>query len=247
MLKEQQPAIKIIYNNLCSANRNNYRADHGFSAWIEFDGWNIMFDTGGDSSLLIDNLLAAGIEAAEPDIIVISHNHWDHVYGLPGILKATNNKPVVYLPLDSGSKINAQYPSMKYVEITEPREIIKNIWIISPMPAEYKHTNFNEQSLVLTTGEKLFVFVGCSHPGIDRITAKISDLFPGKQIENLIGGFHLNSKSESEVKNISDELKRLGVKNISPSHCTGEAAIELLQKEWGSNFIQLFLGDELKF
>lgn len=72
-------------------------------------------------------------------------------------------------------------------------------------------------------------------------------MFPGKEIENVIGGYHLNKKTEKEVKNISDQLVELEVKKISPSHCTGKATIETLRKLWGNKFQRLYLGDEYNF
>ena len=247
MSAEQNRTITIIYNNIESENGNGYRSGHGFAAWIKCGENNILFDTGGDSCILMDNIREMGADVSSLVGIVISHNHWDHVFGLPGILKAANNKPIVYLPKDSGNKIHEQFPGLQYTEVMKPVEISRDIWVTGPIPAVYKNTSFYEQALIIVNNKALTILVGCSHPGIVEIVNHVKEMFPGKSIENIIGGFHLINKDEKEVKNISDELKKLDIKNISSSHCTGNSAIEILKNEWQNNYCKLCLGDTYNF
>lgn len=241
-MNKKNNILKIVYNNI--SENNQLIPAHGFAAWIEFNGYKIMFDTGGDSFVLMNNLAKMSIDFSALQSIVISHNHWDHVYGLPGILKTVKNKFLVYLPKDSNKEISQQCPSMSSVEVTGVKEIHPGIWIVGSIPAVYKNDSFYEQVLVLINNDEITIIVGCSHPGIVKIVESVSRLFPGKVFTNVIGGFHLPELKEKEVKVISDELKKLGVKNISPSHCTGKIAMEVFRKEWGTNFIQLYLGNE---
>ena len=97
-----------------------------------------------------------------------------------------------------------------------------------------------EQSLLLSSGGELFIITGCSHPGIVNIVKKAKEINPDDKIKLVAGGFHLIRHSKDEVKNISDELKELGVQNISPSHCTGDDAIDIFKHEWGENFVRVF-------
>lgn len=73
----------------------------------------------------------------------------------------------------------------------------------------------------------------------------IKEIFPEKNIELVAGGFHLTQKSNSEIKDISNNLKKLGVEKIAPSHCTGDNAITLFKEDWREKFIDLNLGNEL--
>jgi len=41
----------------------------------------------------------------------------------------------------------------------------------------------------------------------------------------------------SEIDRIIRALKEVGVKKVSPSHCTGEEAMLRFKKAWGENFI----------
>ena len=57
--------------------------------------------------------------------------------------------------------------------------------------------------------------------------AEQAQAYAGKNIYLLTGGFHLGSKSDTEIRTIIKRLKRLGVQKIAPSHCTGGKAISL--------------------
>ena len=64
-----------------------------------------------------------------------------------------------------------------------------------------------EQSLIVKDGEKLIIFTGCSHNGLENVI-KIAEKY-GK-IYGIIGGFH-------DFKNI-DILARFSL--VMPCHCT---------------------------
>ncbi len=80
-----------------------------------------------------------------------------------------------------------------------------------------------------------------------KIVKQSKSIFSNKKIQLLAGGFHLRDHSEQEIKQISDELKSLGVKNVAPSHCSGSSAMKIFKEEWKDNYIELNLGDELRF
>ena len=50
-------------------------------------------------------------------------------------------------------------------------------------------------------------------------------------------------QSDHQVKEISSKLKRLQVKKVAPSHCTGEQAIKIFREEWQENFIDFNIGN----
>jgi len=53
----------------------------------------------------------------------------------------------------------------------------------------------------------------------------------------ILGGFHLGGYSEHEVKGIIERLREMGVKKVAPSHCTGEASLQLFKEAWGEDFL----------
>jgi len=46
-----------------------------------------------------------------------------------------------------------------------------------------------------------------------------------KDIYLLMGGFQLLANTDIKVREISNDLKVIGVKKIAPSHCIGEAVV----------------------
>lgn len=58
----------------------------GFSALVETDEMNVLFDTGEGYGIL-RNAELLGIDLTKIDKIVISHSHFDHTGGLPQILR----------------------------------------------------------------------------------------------------------------------------------------------------------------
>jgi len=75
--------ITIVYDNNA---REGLKKGWGFSCLIE-DDKKILFDTGDDSEALLFNMEKLNIKLNEIDIIVLSHEHWDHAGGLQGLLK----------------------------------------------------------------------------------------------------------------------------------------------------------------
>ena len=69
----------------------------GFGLVIETPNERILFDTGGNSEILLFNMKKLGIDPKSIDKIVISHIHGDHLGGLEGFLKE-NNKVTVFIP-----------------------------------------------------------------------------------------------------------------------------------------------------
>jgi len=51
-----------------------------------------------------------------------------------------------------------------------------------------------------------------------------------------MGGFHYPPTT------VAKELKKLGVKKVAPSHCTGEEAMKALEEEYQEDFIRSGVG-----
>ncbi|MGD2271826.1 MAG: MBL fold metallo-hydrolase [Desulfobacterales bacterium] len=56
-------------------------ASWGFACVIKGPEKTILFDTGGDSAVLLNNMQQLGIDPKAIDVVVLSHIHGDHVGG----------------------------------------------------------------------------------------------------------------------------------------------------------------------
>ena len=110
----------------------------------------------------------------------------------------------------------------------------------------YKEDTFEDEiALALDVAEGLFVIVGCSHPGIVNILTTISRR-SGKEIYGVIGGTHLVDADRERVLHTVDDFKRLGVKTLGVSHCTGDEYAAILQENFGKAFFQNHTGSVLE-
>ena len=76
-------------------------AKHGLSILVERTEpkSSVLFDTGPSSTVLLRNMEKLKVESEKIDAVFLSHGHYDHSGGLPGILKKTNgNIPLVAHP-----------------------------------------------------------------------------------------------------------------------------------------------------
>ena len=75
--------ITILSENMVG--RQVGAGEHGFSAFIETDGGNYLFDTGGGRTV-VENSLALNKDLRAVKRIFLSHGHNDHTGGLPQVL-----------------------------------------------------------------------------------------------------------------------------------------------------------------
>lgn len=94
------------------------------------------------------------------------------------------------------------------------------------VPDEFRH----EQSLVFDTAEGLVIFNSCSHSGVDSILDETAQIFPGRPIRAMVGGFHLVRTPPREVRLLAQRLLKMGVPELYSGHCTGDAAMEILHQ-----------------
>jgi 7,8-dihydropterin-6-yl-methyl-4-(beta-D-ribofuranosyl)aminobenzene 5'-phosphate synthase len=223
--------IRIVFNNV--PYDNELGCGWGMGCVIEGLEKTILFDTGGDGTILLSNMERMGIDPEGIDIVVLSHIHADHTGGLPSIL-TINPDVTVYVPLSfpSDFKHVVCRRGARIVEISKPVEIMTDVYSTGELG-----TLIKEQALILKGKEGLTIVTGCAHPGVITI-AKRATQFLDDEIYLITGGFHLGGATEKEIKRIIAELQDLGVKMIAPSHCTGEKAMKMFRNAWNQNFIE---------
>ena len=85
--------IKLInvYNNDAEP-QTGFLGAHGLSFLIQAGDENILFDTGGDGKVLLNNLDLVNIKPENISNIIFSHGHYDHTLALPYFLNNYNCK-----------------------------------------------------------------------------------------------------------------------------------------------------------
>lgn len=69
----------------------------GLCYLIEIDNKKILFDTGDQGIILINNMQILGIDPKEIDMVVFSHGHWDHTFGIEALMQQRGDAPSLKL------------------------------------------------------------------------------------------------------------------------------------------------------
>jgi len=239
----QSKDITILYDNrpfdpACTT-------DWGFSCLINGFAKTILFDVGGNEDIFLKNVKALNVDLKQTPILVISHSHSDHSEAINAFL---NLKPPVevYLPDDIVLTPNVRVLRQRVEKagvvshvVKTPTEIIPHVFLTGTMGLAIR-----EQSLVLDTDRGLVVITGCAHPGIVDIVKKARSIV-NKDIDMLLGGFHLLDTPESKIKDIIAQFKANKVKRVGATHCTGDKAIQMIKEAYGKDFVELGVGKRI--
>ncbi len=94
----QQPArVTILFDAF--GKPSDLQRGWGYSAFIEYGGRRILFDTGSRGAGFAYNANALGIDLQKLDFVVLSHRHNDHTAGLNHVLDESPGV-TIYTPLE---------------------------------------------------------------------------------------------------------------------------------------------------
>jgi len=232
--------VTVIYDNY--VHTEGMTPDWGYSIVIEGLDKTVLFDTGTRPEIFRSNFIKTGLDARSIDLLAFSHEHMDHVGGLPAFSEMKTGIPVIIphsftRPVIT-SMVNAGY---KPLLVRDAAMICENLYTSGEFDFRIA-----EQCLVLDTGDGLVVMTGCAHPGIVRMLREIKQAF-NKDIIAVFGGFHLMDKSKSEMEEIIAEMKSLGVVRCGATHCTGDVQIGMFRDAFGQNYFDLGAGNKIVF
>jgi 7,8-dihydropterin-6-yl-methyl-4-(beta-D-ribofuranosyl)aminobenzene 5'-phosphate synthase len=232
--------ITVVYDN------NPYNAglttSWGFACVIKGAEKTILFDTGGNSAVLLKNMQQLEINPKEIDVVVLSHIHGDHVGGLNGFLQEIM-AVTVYLPttFPSDFKESLKRAGVKTVEVNDPARISQGVYSTGVLG-----TWVEEQALIVSTDRGLIVITGCAHPGILHILQTAKKVIE-KKILLVIGGFHLGAMPKVQLDETIAKFREMGVVQVGPCHCTGELARQTFKQEYGKDYLDVGVGRLIEF
>ena len=189
--------VTIIYDN--TIYKEGLQSDWGFSALIEIENTpKILFDTGANGKILLNNMKKLNIDPTSIGEIFISHSHFDHTGGLSEFLNVSKVAKI-YIPISFRGVKNKGI-----VKVYEAIKIHENVFSTGELDGI-------EQGMAVKTEKGIVLIVGCSHPKMSHILDAAQQF--GK-IYGVIGGLH--GFNEFEL------FKDLEL--ICPTHCTEHKA-----------------------
>lgn len=235
--KDQQSfTITIVYDNFSVS--NEFETDWGFAAVVETGSTKILFDTGTHGDLLLTNMKKLNLSPKDIDLVILSHLHNDHTGGLEDFLKENSNVKVFYPQSFPQNLVDIiEKSGAASVQIDESQEIVANVISLGEIKG-----NIPEQAIVLRTSKGNVIITGCAHPGIVTIIKEAKKILKDEPIHLVLGGFHLYKTRESEIRNMVEEFKKLGVEIAAPSHCSGSTAREIFKEGYGENYLGIGVG-----
>ena len=227
--------LTILFDNYNS--NIDFRSSWGFSCLIEGTGRTILFDAGSKDGNLMHNFKAAGRNPCDVELIVLSHNHWDHTGGLQEFLDSRTGVDV-FLPASFPDDIkdSISHKGANPVEVEGFGAISDHAWTTGEMGDK-----IIEQSLIIETSKGLVILTGCAHPGIGLIVEKAVKE-KGDKILLAMGGFHLHKTDERSVRSISTDFYNQNIQYVAPTHCSGDSTRQIFKQVFANHFIQAGAG-----
>ncbi len=136
---------------------------------------------------------------------------------------------------------------VKFITYSNNQELFPGVWITGPISRLHDERNWSgngkietdsgiiddnipeDQSLVIDTKDGLILISGCGHAGLINTLEHVSKNGNDQKIFTIIGGFHLFSASEEQLKWTASKLRDFGITKIIGAHCTGINALYTLR------------------
>ena len=227
--------MKIVFDNY--SNCESCKSLWGFSLYLE--KYKLLFDTGSNGRVLLHNIKELNINISEIEYIFITHSHWDHIGGLDSVLEL-NNTITLFAPSSLPIHLLQDLKTLTKEVILcdeKPKKLFSNLYTTGLLGKRMK-----EQSLIIDDENNSTVISGCGHYGIKKIVEKSRHII-SRNIKTAIGGFHMYDKNEEDILISIKELKSIGVKQVVPTHCSGDLAIQLYQEHFKDYYIKGGVGE----
>ncbi len=150
----------------------------------------------------------------------------------------------------------------RFMFVEDVEEIIPGLFILPRITRSANHTFTDSYLFVQKEGhllpdtfedeifisaikdEKLIIFTGCAHNGIENMIQTAITQTGISEIEFIVGGMHLNRASDEQVENTTEALKKFKIKRAAFNHCSGKHNIPLMNKALEASVEYAFAGNQ---
>jgi 7,8-dihydropterin-6-yl-methyl-4-(beta-D-ribofuranosyl)aminobenzene 5'-phosphate synthase len=111
--------VKITILSENSSATTTSLSEWGWSAYIEYDGSKILFDTGMSGDVVVKNAKSLKIDLTAVETIILSHGHYDHCDGLERVIKEVGRCDIfchenILEPKFTVSEIRKKFSGVKF-------------------------------------------------------------------------------------------------------------------------------------
>ncbi len=257
------------------------KVEPGVSYLVKTDEVNILFDMGLNReakhpSPLLNNMEQLGLSLKDIDVIIISHNHGDHVGGSEWADKKTFSLSKTQLDLKQikvYTPISMTYPGLEPFNSSDPTIIGKGLATTGVISNQLFFLGWtSEQALAVNVREKgIVLIVGCGHQTLPKLLHRTEELF-NEPLYGLVGGFHFpveggpinlfgfhphqifgiekepwNPISKEELQEQIALLKQYKLNLLALSpHDSSETSIQMLQDAFPTIFREIKIGQPIR-
>ena len=268
--------LKIVILAENRVQKRGLIAEHGLSLYIEYGAKKYLFDT-GQGLVLSHNAKKLDIDLEQISAVILSHGHDDHTGGLSKILELNPEVEVIahknafiskFKKSDNKLEFRGNKTKLKNIKnfknVQNQKVVEDGMWVtgeIQTKEKEYINNKYiqtgeegkkvddfsDDISLYFETEKGLVILLGCSHKGVINIVEHIRQKSTRKKIRAILGGMHLENKSNEEVEEIINYFAKLNLDLLVPIHCTGRRAAMMMKDKFTNKVKIASVGDSFTF
>jgi 7,8-dihydropterin-6-yl-methyl-4-(beta-D-ribofuranosyl)aminobenzene 5'-phosphate synthase len=271
-----QPVNRITIPYDAFGKSSSLKKDWGFSAFVDYNGKRILFDTGNNAEIFAQNVKALGINLKKLDFAVISHRHGDHTSGLSYLL-SINPSVTIYAPKEAFGVFGSALPGtfdrkdeslpsdMRYYDAHPPEKMTFGtpwpganfVWIDNLTEVAPGISLISTVSQTPGTLELRELSLAIKSP--KGVILGVGCSHPGvekileastamdKHVYLVFGGLHLVTTPDPEVTRLTAALHHhWKIDRMAPGHCTGEPAFAVFHKAFGDKYVYAGLGSVIE-
>lgn len=266
--------ITILYDAF--GKRSAMEKGWGYSAFIEYGGKRILFDTGDNPDILARNAKAQGVDLSRLDFVVLSHRHGDHMGGMDYLL-SVNPDVKIYAPRENFGVYGFSLPGSFYRRdeslAPEQRYYDGSAPPLMKFGSAWPRAHFElvENTMEIAPGIHLIALVSDKPGTLELLELSLAIETPNglvlvvgcshPGIENIVaaaasidrhihlvlGGLHLVTAKDADIDKVVKNMDDTWkVDYVAPGHCTGEPTFSALKKAFGDRYLYAGLGTRLK-